>query len=242
MEVVPVHARSRVAVGARRAAARPADRRPQRAATSSTRSPARRRCGGACRASRRSTTSTTWSFPRRTSGCGRSGMRVLVPAAARRSRRIIVDAASTRPISSERLGVPGAEGRRRPARGGAAGRRAATPEAELRARLGLGDRAVDPQPRRAAPAQEPRRGHRRARRDPARAPAAARRSRLRDAVRRRAARSRARGRRRRRPAPARMAVGADLEGLYSLAELVVFPSLYEGFGLPVLEAMAAACR
>jgi glycosyltransferase involved in cell wall biosynthesis len=31
---------------------------------------------------------------------------------------------------------------------------------------------------------------------------------------------------------------ADLPALYSLATLVVYPSLYEGFGLPVLEAMA----
>jgi glycosyltransferase involved in cell wall biosynthesis len=30
----------------------------------------------------------------------------------------------------------------------------------------------------------------------------------------------------------------DLEGLYRAAACVVFPSLYEGFGLPVLEAMA----
>jgi len=30
----------------------------------------------------------------------------------------------------------------------------------------------------------------------------------------------------------------DLEGLYSMAAAFVFPSLYEGFGLPVLEAMA----
>ena len=30
----------------------------------------------------------------------------------------------------------------------------------------------------------------------------------------------------------------DLEGLYALAAAFVFPSLYEGFGLPVLEAMA----
>jgi glycosyltransferase involved in cell wall biosynthesis len=31
--------------------------------------------------------------------------------------------------------------------------------------------------------------------------------------------------------------GSELEGLYALASAFVFPSLYEGFGLPVLEAM-----
>ena len=31
---------------------------------------------------------------------------------------------------------------------------------------------------------------------------------------------------------------ADVEGLYAFAALVAYPSLYEGFGLPVLEAMA----
>ena len=34
--------------------------------------------------------------------------------------------------------------------------------------------------------------------------------------------------------------GADLSTLYSLAEFLVFPSLYEGFGLPILEAMACS--
>jgi glycosyltransferase involved in cell wall biosynthesis len=32
--------------------------------------------------------------------------------------------------------------------------------------------------------------------------------------------------------------GSELEGLWALAQALVFPSLYEGFGLPVLEAMA----
>ncbi len=33
----------------------------------------------------------------------------------------------------------------------------------------------------------------------------------------------------------------DLVSLYSLAQVFVFPSLYEGFGLPVLEAMQSGC-
>lgn len=35
--------------------------------------------------------------------------------------------------------------------------------------------------------------------------------------------------------------GSDLAALYNLASLFVFPSLYEGFGIPPLEAMACGC-
>lgn len=33
----------------------------------------------------------------------------------------------------------------------------------------------------------------------------------------------------------------DMPALYSLARLMVFPSLFEGFGIPILEAMASGC-
>jgi glycosyltransferase involved in cell wall biosynthesis len=33
----------------------------------------------------------------------------------------------------------------------------------------------------------------------------------------------------------------EVPGFYNLADALVFPSLYEGFGIPVLEAMACGC-
>jgi glycosyltransferase involved in cell wall biosynthesis len=164
-------------------------------------------------------------------------MGVLVPAAARRSRRVVVDAESTKRDLVEHLRVPEAKIDVVPL--------AATPPAErpadadeVRRRLGLGDRPV-------ALSVSARRPHKNI-------------ARLLEAL--------ARVPRDRRPVlvvpgyptpyeaelQARAAAlgltgdvvwpawldAADLEGLYAIATLVVFPSLYEGFGLPVLEAMA----
>jgi glycosyltransferase involved in cell wall biosynthesis len=163
------------------------------------------------------------------------GMRVLVPAAARRSHRVLVDAASTRDDLVAHLGVA-AERIDVVPLGVSPPAVAPTPEAELRLRLGLGERPVllcvgARRPHKNAvavigtlPALEPRpvlvvTGYRTPYEDELRAWAAA------------------------------LGVGedlrlperssaADLEGLYALARAVVVPSLYEGFGLPVLEAMA----
>jgi glycosyltransferase involved in cell wall biosynthesis len=167
------------------------------------------------------------------------GMGVLVPAAARRSRRVVVDAASTKRDLVEHLRLSAARIDVVPlAAGPPPAGTTATGEPELRRRLGLGDRPV-------ALSVSARRPHKNL-------------ARLLEAL--------AQIPRERRPvlvAPgyptpyerelqARAAAlgltgdvvwpawlgAADLEGLYALATLVVFPSLYEGFGLPVLEAMA----
>jgi glycosyltransferase involved in cell wall biosynthesis len=165
------------------------------------------------------------------------GMRALVPLAARRSRRIIVDAASTKRDLRERLKVPDAKVDVVPLAAGPPDG-ATTAEDELRARLGLGDRPVVLSP-----------GARRPHKNLATvvqalaAIAPERRPLLvapgyvtpyDDELR---ARARAAGVSCDVLLPDWLSA-SDLEGLYSLAELVVFPSLYEGFGFPVLEAMA----
>ena len=59
--------------------------------------------------------------------CAGSGMRVLVPLAARTSHRVIADSEATRADLVERLRVPAGEDRRRAARARPAGRRTPTP-------------------------------------------------------------------------------------------------------------------
>jgi glycosyltransferase involved in cell wall biosynthesis len=166
------------------------------------------------------------------------GMRILVPLAARRSHRIIVDAASTREDLERLLHVPPAKVDVIPL--GVGTQRRATPldEAELRSRLGAADRrivlcvaakrphknlgrligalAMIPADRRALlvlpgyPTQHELELRRRAEALGVTADV-----RFLDWV-----------------AP------AELEALYAAAACFVFPSLLEGFGLPVLEAMA----
>jgi glycosyltransferase involved in cell wall biosynthesis len=164
------------------------------------------------------------------------GMRLLVPAAARRSRRIIVPSESTRRDLANHLRVPWGK-IDVVQEAGAPVASAAADTAVLRARLGLGERPVVL----SVSAKRPHKNLARligavggipAERRPVlvipgyptpyeadlRAEAAAA------------------------GAAADVVFCAwlepgELEGLYALAACVVFPSLYEGFGLPVLEAM-----
>ena len=165
------------------------------------------------------------------------GMRVLIPAAARSAHRIIVDAASTRGDLVEHLGTPRGKIDVVPLAGASIPDVEPTPEAEIRARFDLRDRRVllsvsakrphknlirlieavaglpSPRPVLFLPGYPtPHEAELRARADVLG---------ISDDVR----------------FPAWVSA-ADLEGLYALASAFVFPSLYEGFGLPVLEAMA----
>jgi glycosyltransferase involved in cell wall biosynthesis len=166
------------------------------------------------------------------------GMRVLVPAAARRSRRVIVDATVTRDDVVAHLGLPADRVDVVPL--GVSPRPALepTPEAELRARLGLGARPV-------VLSVSAKRPHKNLARlldalallPPERRPIAV----IPGYPTPHEAELRAHA--------ADVGVAddvvwpewldtADLEGLYALAAAVVFPSLVEGFGLPVAEGMA----
>jgi glycosyltransferase involved in cell wall biosynthesis len=177
-------------------------------------------------------------FPEAHAGIRDKGMRVLVPWAARRSDRVLVDSQSTRNdlmrlvgVGSERIDVV-------PLGLGTVQRQAALPEPEVRSRFGLGERSVvlslsAKRPHKnllaliAALARLPAEGrpvlvlpgyhtaHERELRERAGALG------LEGDVR----------------FPAWVSV-SELEGLWAVAQAFVFPSLYEGFGLPVLEAMA----
>ncbi len=166
------------------------------------------------------------------------GLRVLVPLAARRSHRIVVDAHSTRDDVVRLLGVPAARIDVVPLGLGVTSLVEPASEAQLRSRLGLGDRPVAL----SVSAKRPHKNLARLLQALALLPIERRpvtvipgyptwyEAELRDQA-------------------AALGVADDvrfldwveaeeLEGLYALAACFVLPSLYEGFGLPILEAMS----
>jgi glycosyltransferase involved in cell wall biosynthesis len=177
-------------------------------------------------------------FPEAHAGLRDHGMRVLVPGAARRSDRVIVDSNSTRDDLIELLGVDSARIDVVPLGLGAPRRAEPLDEADARTRFELGDRHVvlslsakrphknllalidalgqiDPneRPLLVLPGYPTWHEHELRER--------ANRAGLEDDVR-----------------FLGWVSGAELEGLWGLSDAFVFPSLYEGFGLPVLEAMS----
>jgi glycosyltransferase involved in cell wall biosynthesis len=171
------------------------------------------------------------------SGARSLGMRVLVRLAATRSHRVIADSRSTRDDLVRFLGVPSERIDVVPLGVGSSPVGVATPSDEVRARFDLGRRPVVL----SVSAKRPHKNLRRLLEAVASIPAELRpmlvvpgystwhEQELRDHA-------------------CELGVAddvrflgwispPDLEGLYRLADCFVFPSLYEGFGLPVLEAM-----
>jgi glycosyltransferase involved in cell wall biosynthesis len=177
-------------------------------------------------------------FPDAHAGIRDKGMRVLVPLGVRRSDRVIADSRSTRDDLVELVGVAPERVDVVPLGLGAVQRQAPLPERELRARLELGERPV-------VLSLSAKRAHKNllaligalARVAVEERPVlvlpgypTAHEIELRERVRQLGLEADVRF-------PAWVSA-AELEGLWALARAFVFPSLYEGFGLPVLEAMA----
>jgi glycosyltransferase involved in cell wall biosynthesis len=177
-------------------------------------------------------------FPEAHAGIRDKGMRVLIPQAVRRSHRVIADSRSTRDDLVELLGVSPGDIDVVPLGLGGVRREEPLSERETRARFGLGERRVvlslsAKRPHKnllaliGALARIPSEdrpvlvlpGYPTAHEAELRGRATS--AGVADDVR----------------FPAWVS-GEEVEGLWALAEVFVFPSLYEGFGLPVLEAMA----
>jgi glycosyltransferase involved in cell wall biosynthesis len=170
-------------------------------------------------------------------GLLRLGMGVLVPAAARRSHRIVVDAESTAVDVERHLHVGRDKVDVVPLGVSQELTVTATPEAALRARLELGDRPI----LLSVSAKRPHKNLMRlldahARIDPARRPMLVLPGYGTPHERELVERARELGSFEHVRFP-HWVDQPDLEGLYAAATAFVFPSLYEGFGLPVLEAM-----
>jgi glycosyltransferase involved in cell wall biosynthesis len=166
------------------------------------------------------------------------GMRALVPLAARRSHRLLTDSAHTRDDLVGRLRVPAEKIDVVPLGVGRVAATAPTPETELRDRLELGARPV-------LLSLSAKRPHKNlgglldalALIAPERRPVAV----LPGYPTPHEAELRERARTLGVDGDVRFlgwTSEADVEGLFALARCFVFPSFYEGFGLPVLEAMA----
>jgi glycosyltransferase involved in cell wall biosynthesis len=178
-------------------------------------------------------------FPEAHAGLRDRGMRVLVPGAARRSDRVIADSQNTREDLQELLGVAPEKIDVVPL-GVGASRRGVEPtgEGELRERLQLGSREVVL----SLSAKRPHKNLRALLDALAELPreqrpmlvlpgyATEHEAELREHARARGVQDDVRF-------PSWVSA-QELEGLWSLARVFVYPSLYEGFGLPVLEAMA----
>jgi glycosyltransferase involved in cell wall biosynthesis len=179
-------------------------------------------------------------FPDAHAGIRDKGMRVLVPAAVRRSHRVIAPSHSTRDDLVELLHVAPEQVDVVPSGLGSVQRDTPLPESQVRARFDLGERAI-------VLTLSAKRPHKNL---PALLGALARipadRRPLLVAPGYRAEHEHEHELRRRAD---ELGVGGDvrfpgwvtapqLEGLWAIARAFVFPSLYEGFGLPVLEAMA----
>lgn len=177
-------------------------------------------------------------FPEAHSGLREKGMRVLVPQAARRSTRIIADSQSTADDLVALLKLPAARIDVAPLGLGAVRQAEPTSEQELRSRFGLDGRAL-------LLSLSAKRPHKNllallaalALIDAAERPvlvlpgyATAHEAELRERAQTLGLDGDVRF-------PGWLA-DEDLEGLWALAGAFVYPSLYEGFGLPVLEAMA----
>jgi glycosyltransferase involved in cell wall biosynthesis len=177
-------------------------------------------------------------FPEAHAGIRDKGMRVLVPLAARRSDRVIADSLSTRQDLLEIIGVPPERVDVVPLGLGTVQREPSLGEREVRAKFELGERPL-------LLSVSAKRPHKNllaligalARLEPGERPVlvlpgypTAHETELRE-------RAHALGVHDDVRFPAWVS-SAELEGLWSIARGFVFPSLYEGFGLPVLEAMA----
>jgi glycosyltransferase involved in cell wall biosynthesis len=177
-------------------------------------------------------------FPQTHAGLRDKGMKVLVPWAARRSNRVLVDSQSTREdlitltgIGADRIDVV-------PLGLGAPQRHAALGRREIRSRFELGGRRIVL----SLSAKRPHKNLLALIGALARFPAEDRpvlvlpgyRTEHERELRERARTLEIEGDIR---FPGWVSA-AELEGLWEVADVFVFPSLYEGFGLPVLEAMA----